>query len=94
MVPPQMKTPEGCKVANLNRQVGNLIAADVKLHQTGHLADLLRQADQLVVVGHQALEVDEAAHRGRQIGQLVPAETKCIRIEYLNFGLRLVNTFV
>ena len=76
MVPPQMKTPEGREVANLNRQVGDLVAADIELHQAGHLANLLGQADQLVVVGHQALEVDEAAYRGRQIGQLISAETK------------------
>ena len=62
MIPPQMKTPEGGEVANLDREVGDLVAADVQLHQAGHLPDLLGQADQPIVVGHQALEVDEAAH--------------------------------
>ena len=31
---------------------------------------------QLVVVGHEALEVDKAADGGRQVGQLVPAEIR------------------
>ena len=74
MIPPQMKTPERREVADLDGKVGDLVAADVELHQAGHLADLLGQADQPVVVGHQALQVDQAAHRGWQIGQLVPAE--------------------
>ena len=31
---------------------------------------------QLVVVSHEALEVDKAADGGRQVGQLVPAEIR------------------
>ena len=54
--------------------MGDLIAGHVQLHQVGHLPDLLRQGDQLVVVGHQTLEIDQAAHGSRKIGELVTAE--------------------
>ena len=53
--------------------MGDLIAGHVQLHQVGHLPDLLRQGDQLVVVGHQALQIDEAADGSRKIGELVTA---------------------
>ena len=54
--------------------MGNFIAGDVQLHQVGHLSDLLRQGDELVVVGHEALQIDEAAHGSGKVGQLVPTE--------------------
>ena len=54
--------------------MGNFIAGDVQLHQVGHLPDLLRQGDQLVVVCHQTLEIDQAADGSRKIGELVTAE--------------------
>ena len=54
--------------------MGDLIAGHVQLHQVGHLPDLLRQGDELVVVGHEALQIDEAAHGSRKVGQLVPTE--------------------
>ena len=38
------------------------------------LLEALVSTHQLVVVGHEALEVDKAADGGRQVGQLVPAE--------------------
>ena len=81
MIPSQMKTSEGGEVADLDWEVGDLVAADVELHEAGHLPNLLGQADQLVVVGHEALEVHEATHRGWQIGQLVPTETKWSELE-------------
>ena len=54
--------------------MGDLIAGHVQLHQVGHLPDLLRQGDQLVVVCHQTLQIDQAAHGSRKIGELVTAE--------------------
>ena len=54
--------------------MGNFIARDVQLHEVGHLPDLLRQGDELVVVCHQTLEIDQAAHGSRKIGELVTAE--------------------
>ena len=41
MIPSQMKTPEGREVANLDWEVGDLVAADVELHEAGHLPNLL-----------------------------------------------------
>ena len=76
MIASQMKTPQGREVANLHGEVGDLVTAHVELHEAGHLANLLWQADQPVVVGHEALEVDKAADGGRQVGQLVPAEIR------------------
>ena len=66
--------------------MGNFIAWNVQLHQVGHLSDLLRQGDELVVVGYEALEIDEAADGSRKIGQLITAE-----IEKLN--LKTVGEF-
>ena len=40
------------------------------------LFEALVSTHQLVVVGHEALEVDKAADGGRQVGQLVPAEIR------------------
>ena len=54
--------------------MGNFIARDVQLHQVGHLPDLLGQGDELVVVGHQTLQIDEAAYGSRKVGQLIPTE--------------------
>ena len=54
--------------------MGNFIARDVQLHEVGHLPNLLRQGDELVVVGHEALQIDEAAHGSGKVGQLVPTE--------------------
>lgn len=53
--------------------MGNFIARDVQLHQIGHFPDLLRQGDELVVVGHEALQIDETADGSRKIGQLITA---------------------
>ena len=74
MVPAEMQWPQVGQVSNLYWKMGNLIAWDVQLHQVGHLSDLLRQGDELVVVGHETLQVDEAAHGSRKVGQLVPTE--------------------
>ena len=54
--------------------MGDLVAGHVQLHQLVHLPDLLGQGDELVVVGHEALQIDEAAHGSRKVGQLIPTE--------------------
>ena len=41
--------------------MGDLVAGDVELHQLVHLPDLLRQGDEAVVVGDQALQVLQEA---------------------------------
>ena len=69
-----MQRPQVGQVSNLYWKMGNFIARDVQLHEVGHLPDLLRQGDELVVVGHETLQVDEAAHGSRKVGQLVPTE--------------------
>ena len=56
--------------------MGNLVAGHVQLHQLVHLADLLGQGDQPVVVGHQALQVLEKANGGGEVAQLVPADVQ------------------
>ena len=62
VVAAQVEAPQRRQVPDLHGEVRDLVAAHVELHEAGHLADLLGQADQPVVVGHEALEVDEAAH--------------------------------
>ena len=56
--------------------MGDLVAGHVQLHQLVHLADLLGQGDQPVVVGHQALQVLEKADGGGEVAQLVPADVQ------------------
>ena len=56
--------------------MGDLVAGHVQLHQLVHLADLLGQGDQPVVVGHQALQVLEKANGGGEVAQLVPADVQ------------------
>ena len=81
-----MQRPQVGQVSNLYWKMGNFIARDVQLHEVGHLPDLLRQGDELVVVSHEALQIDEAADGSRKIGQLITAE-----IEKLN--LKTVGEF-
>ena len=81
-----MQRPQVGQVSNLYWKMGNFIARDVQLHEVGHLPDLLRQGDELVVVSHEALQIDEAADGSRKIGQLITAE-----IEKLN--LKTVEEF-
>ena len=61
--------------------MGDLIAGHVQLHQVGHLPDLLRQGDELVVVSHEALQIDEAADGSRKIGQLITAEIEKLNLK-------------
>ena len=81
-----MQRPQVGQVSNLYWKMGNFIARDVQLHEVRHLPNLLRQGDELVVVGHKALQIDEAADGSRKIGQLITAE-----IEKLN--LKTVEEF-
>lgn len=53
--------------------MSDLVAGHVQLHEVVHLADLLGQGDQLVVVGHQTLQVGQAADGGGEVRQLVTA---------------------
>ena len=61
MIPSEVEGTEVGKVSNLDWKVGDLVARHVKLHQLVHLPDLLRQGDEAVVVGDQALQVLEQA---------------------------------
>ena len=53
-----------------------LVARHVQLHQVVHLPDLLGQGDELVVVGHQTLQVGQAADGGGEVRQLATAATQ------------------
>ena len=72
MVPPEVKGPQVGEVPDLDGEVGDLVAAHVELHQLRHQPDLLRQADQLVVVRHQALQLAQRADGGGKVGQCIP----------------------
>ena len=56
--------------------MSDLVARHVQLHQVVHLPDLLGQGDELVVVGHQTLQVGQAADGGGKVRQLVTAATQ------------------
>ena len=76
-----MQRPQVGQVSNLYWKMGNFIARDVQLHEVGHLPDLLRQGDELVVVSHEALQIDEAADGSRKIGQLITAEMEKLNLK-------------
>ena len=71
VVPAQVQGAQVGQVSNLYRQVGDLVARDVQLHQLVHLADLLGKGDKAVVVGNEALQLLQQTHRGGKVGQLV-----------------------
>ena len=54
--------------------MGDLVAGCVQLHQVLHLANLLGQRDQAVVVQDQPLQARQLTNRGRQVAQLISAE--------------------
>ena len=61
MIPSEVEGTEVGKVSNLDWKVGDLVAGHVELHQLVHLPDLLRQGDEAIVVGDQALQMLEEA---------------------------------
>ena len=70
----QVEWLEGGQIADLDGQVGDLVAAGVQLHEVLHLANLLRKANQAVVVHDEALEGGQLTDWRGKVAQLVPAE--------------------
>ena len=62
-----MEGPQVREVPDLDGEVGDLVTAHVELHQVRHQPDLLRQADQLVVVCHEALQLAQRADGGGKV---------------------------
>ena len=67
------------KITDLDRKVRDFVARDIKLHELVHLSNFFWERDKTVVVGHEALELLEQAHRGREVGQLVTTERCYVR---------------
>ena len=53
------------KITDLDRKVRDFVARDIKLHELVHLSNFFWERDKTVVVGHEALELLEQAHRGQ-----------------------------
>ena len=70
-IPAQIERAQRGHLAQLNGQVGDLVAADVELDELGEAADFLGQRDQAIIVHGEHLQRGQAAQAAGQIGQVV-----------------------
>lgn len=76
VVPSQVEPLEVAQVADLDRQVCDLVAGSIQVHEVLHFANLFWQTDQTIVVQNQTLEARQLTNGGWKVAQLVAAGKK------------------